>query len=250
MVDPAPGNLLLAALLSGSSPSALTGDGRSGTEAALELVEVRAGEVLHEADEPVTHALFPVSALLALVAVLPDAPQVQIMAVGRIGVAGVPAVLGNGRSPYRVLCQVPGQVLRLPAQVLLDWAATDDGVRRLLGHHEQSVTVLLGQRVACGQRHSAEQRCAAWLLQCADRLDRNSFPVTHQVLALMLGVRRTTVSLIAAQLQQQGLIAYHYGNVQLSDRAGLEQLSCSCYAVFRGQVDALRSAVALLHQQE
>ena len=187
---------------------------------------------------------FPVDAVLGLLTQLPDAPQAQVMAVGREGVVGLAAAMGDGTSPYEVVCQVPGRAWRLPVETLLRWADDDVRVRRLLGRYDQTTTVLLAQRVACGQRHTAEQRCATWLLQCADRVGAETFPLTQSSLGVMLGVQRTTASAIAGQLQAQGLIAYRYGKVEIRDRAGLERTACSCYAVFRKQVDDMAAVVA------
>lgn len=229
------GNVLLDAL----SLSAGPGQGQVALEAALEIVQVEVHEVIHEAGAPVEYVYFPLSAVFGLLSVVTGAPAVEVMPVGYEGMVGLPAVLGDGTSPHQVLCQVPGQAMRLPADVLRAQLDGNVAARRLLGGYIQLTVVLISERVACVQRHTAEQRCADWLLRHADQLNGQPFPLTQQFLATMLGLRRTTVSAIAARLQHLALISYRYGWMAVRDHHGLERLACSCYQLFRSQVDNL-----------
>lgn len=236
-------NVLLDAILAGCRGCE---DGRPAGAAELagllELVDVESGQVVQQAGAPIQDVFFPLSAVFGLMTVTAGAPEVEALGVGFEGVVGLVAVLGDGTSPHRALCQVPGQALRLPAGVLRELADSDVRVRRLLGRHVQAAVVLLSQRVACSQRHTAEQRCADWLLRRAERSGANPIPVTQQFLASMLGLRRTTVTAVAAQLQQAGLIRYGYGRLSVRDAAGLQRLACSCYRVFREQSAKLAAA--------
>lgn len=211
-------------------------------KAELELVELELHEVVHEAGAPVTDVYFPQSAVFGLLSVVPGAPPTEVMPVGSEGVVGLPAVLGDGISPHRVLCQVPGQAVRLPVGGLREQIDASEPVRRLLGRYNQMTIVLLTARVVCHQRHTAEQRCADWLLRRSDQIGGGQFPVTQRFLASMLGLRRTTVSAVATRLQDLQLIRYGYGRVTVTDHPGLERLSCSCYGLFRRQVDELTAA--------
>ena len=198
---PPSGNLLVWALGARTvSPASLDADAvEVASGVSLERVELTAQQVVHRAGEPVHAVHFPVDAVLGLLTQLPDAPPAQVMAVGREGVVGLAAAMGDGTSPYDVVSQVPGRAWRLPLPTLLRWADDNVRVRRLLGRYDQTTTVLLAQRVACGQRHTAEQRCATWLLQCADRVGAETFPLTQAALGVMLGVQRTTASATAGQ---------------------------------------------------
>lgn len=235
------GNVLLDAVLA-HPPGRGDDPGRLDVPSGLELVHVELGQVVHEPAAQVAHVFFPRSAVFGLLTVTAGGPEVEAMAVGSEGVVGLAAVLGDGTSAHRALCQVPGQALRFPARDLRQLAETHLSVRRLLGQHIQSAVVLLSQRIVCSQRHSAQQRCADWLLRHADRAGRNPIPVTQQFLAAMLGLRRTTVSAVAAQLQDTGLISYRYGQVTIRDHARLERLACNCYRVFRAESDRLLPA--------
>ena len=229
------GNGLLDALHPDVEPGARDGQ----PHAALEPVHVDVREVVHEAGDRVEYVYFPLSAVFGLLSVLAGVPEVEVMAVGREGVVGLPAVLGDGTSPHRALCQVPGQAVRLEADVLRAQIGAHAEVRRLVGAYTQMTVVLISARVACAQRHTAEQRCADWLLRRADSLDGQPFPLTQQSLAAMLGLRRTTVSAVATRLQSLQLISYRYGQVAVRDHQGLQRLACSCYQLFRSQTGRL-----------
>ncbi len=241
--DGSPGNVLLDAVLA-LCRERVDGPYAGTAELAglLELVDVESGQVVHQAGARVQDVFFPLSAVFGLLTVTAGASEVEALAVGSEGVVGLFAVFGDSTSPHRALCQVPGQAVRLPAGVLRELAYADVGVRWLLDRHVQAAVVLLSQRVACSQRHTAMQRCVDWLLRRAERMGATPIPVTQQFLASMLGLRRTTVTAIAAQLQQAGLIHYRYGWLSVRDAPGLKRLACSCYGVFRQQSDKLAAA--------
>ena len=92
------------------------------------------------------------------------------------------------------------------------------------------------QTAACNALHAVEARLSRWLLQARDRLESNTIQLTHEFLSQMLGVRRTTVTVVAHMLQQAGLIRYHRGQIEIIDRPGLEARACECYAAIREQV--------------
>jgi CRP-like cAMP-binding protein len=113
------------------------------------------------------------------------------------------------------------------------------GLTQVVHRYTQAFVSQLSQQVACNGIHSIEERCARWLLLTHDRVGSDEFPITHEFLAQMLGVRRPSVSLVAATLQQAGLIRYHRGRVQVTDRKGLEAAACECYGVLREVFDRL-----------
>jgi CRP-like cAMP-binding protein len=109
--------------------------------------------------------------------------------------------------------------------------ALREAVRRYTG----SLLRLVGQSVACNCLHTVGERCAKWLLMTRDRVGADEFPLTHEFLAMMLGVRRASVTVTAGTLQKAGLIAYRHGRVRVLDPAGLEEASCECYRVARDE---------------
>jgi CRP-like cAMP-binding protein len=105
--------------------------------------------------------------------------------------------------------------------------------------YTQAFLTQVVQTAACNGAHLVEQRCARWLLMTHDRVDGDEFPLTHEFMAFMLGVRREGVTLAMGGLQDAGLVRYVHGRVTMSDREGLERASCECYAVVRAQYERL-----------
>ena len=107
----------------------------------------------------------------------------------------------------------------------------------VLLRYTNAMMAMLAQGVACNRSHTLEQRMSRWLLMTRDRVDSDDFPLTQEFLAQMVGVRRPTVSLAGAMLQRAGFIKYSRGRITVIDRAGLEEVSCECYAFVREQFD-------------
>jgi CRP-like cAMP-binding protein len=127
------------------------------------------------------------------------------------------------------LAQVPGAALRLPAATFRAFMAEEGGFRRAALGYAHSLLEQTAQTVACNRRHELSERCARWLLMTHDRVAEQSFSLTQDFLAIMLGVRRASVTVAAGMLQSAGLIRYSRGRVEVLDREGLEAASCECY---------------------
>jgi CRP-like cAMP-binding protein len=138
-----------------------------------------------------------------------------------------------------VAVQVGGQAERMDAAVLQREARQNDHFRRLLHLYVQAFMTQIAQSTACNRLHAAEQRLARWLLICRDRVGRDEMPITQETMAVMLGVRRATVTEAASGLQRQGLIRYRRGVVAVVDRPGLEAATCECYQIVREEFDRL-----------
>jgi CRP-like cAMP-binding protein len=167
---------------------------------------------------------------------------VEIATVGNEGFIGVNALFGGDRALGGVLVKVPDAA----AQAMTVRAFQREMNRRgpfskLMNHYAQGFVALLMQSVACNALHSVEERCARWLLTMRDRVGRNEFPLTQEFLAVMLGVRRPTVTLAIGALQRAGLINYGHKRMVILDRAGLEATCCECYAVIKKHFPRLLS---------
>jgi CRP-like cAMP-binding protein len=200
--------------------------------------------VLHEPDDPTVHVYFPLSGVISLLTVLDDGSAVEIATVGSEGMVDFGAYLGL-ESPARWLVQVPGAALRLEAKWLRDLADDSREVRDVMHSYMLSMFVLVSQTAACNRRHSVEERCARWLLMTHDRVEADTFPMTHEFLADMLGVRRPSVSIAMSILSRAGYMQYRRGKVEILDRDGLEEASCECYGVlsYQFQKDVSKLAV-------
>jgi CRP-like cAMP-binding protein len=133
------------------------------------------------------------------------------------------------------MVQLPGRALRLKTRLLRDLVQADGALQRRLLRYIQATLSAVAQSAACNRLHLLEQRCARWLLACHDRADGDKFPMTHEFLAMMLGVRRPGVTLAVSALRESALITYNHGTMTVVDRKGLEAASCECHRVIRDE---------------
>jgi CRP-like cAMP-binding protein len=208
----------------------------------LEMVELPLRQVLHAVETPIDTVYFPETGWISMVATLEDGDGAEVGLVGREGVVGLPVVLGSDSDDLEAMVQAPGRALSLGANTLR--AALDDDpilrnllLRYALAHHGQ-----VARTAACNGRHHTEERLARWLLMAHDRAEGNTFPMTHEFLSMMLGVRRAGITTAAKTLQKAGLIGYERGRIEIEDRAGLEDAACECYGLARSAFKRLLGA--------
>lgn len=204
-----------------------------------EVIELGIRHMAYEAGKPIEFVYFPLDAVFSVVSVTEERDFVEVATIGREGMVGLPLFLGTSTSPQTSFCQIPGPSVRLPAGELGEVLRLDGVLHRMLNRFVQATMVQIAQTVACNSAHSAEQRAARWLLTTHDRVRRDAFPLTQEFLAQMLGVRRPTVSTVAARLAREGLIRYRRGVVTIADRPGLERTTCNCYWVVRAEFEAI-----------
>ncbi|HEY3530302.1 MAG TPA: Crp/Fnr family transcriptional regulator [Nocardioides sp.] len=204
-----------------------------------DIVDAEIRQQVFEPGEPITHVYFPLGCVYSMVAVADDRVVIEVATTGPEGMAGLPLFLGAATSPHSAFCQIPGQAARLDADSLRALLSDDGTLHALLNRLTQATMVQVAQNVVCNGTHDVEQRSARWLLTTHDRVDNDTFPITQQFLAQMLGSRRQTVSQIARRLQDRGLVTYARGVMHVEDRLGLEALACQCYWIVRREFDAL-----------
>jgi CRP-like cAMP-binding protein len=210
----------------------------------MDVVRLRAGQVVVERGTAFPHVYFPLDAVLSMLTVIEDGRAVEFATVGREGMSGSNETLTGAGTPMRVIAQVPGASIRIPAAALSELARTNLSVLRLLLRYNQSLLVQAAQIAACNRLHPVEERCARWLLMTHDRVKRDEFLLTQEFLSQMLGVRRARVNVAAGLLQRAGLIRYSRGRIRLTDRGGLEATACECYRVVRTEYERLASESA------
>lgn len=199
----------------------------------LQTVTLTLKQVVHEYDADISHIYFPTTALFSVLTVLEEDDPVEMATIGKEGFVGLAVSLGVSASPFRAICQMVGDSLRLPVQPFLDAVERNRDFTRLVRHYTAYTLRMTGQAIACNALHSSEARAARWLLTVHDQAGRDDFPMTQEFLAYMLGVRRQTVTVVAGALQNAGLIAYRRGVVMIKDRERLEEAACECYATGR-----------------
>jgi len=206
---------------------------------ALERVELALRTVLIDHNRPIEHVYFVESGVVSMLGVMQDGTAVETATIGIEGMVGTPVFLGADSMAGQAFTQVSGSAYRLPSDALRQELARGGALPRLLGRYTQALFTLMGQNSACNRVHTAEQRCARWLLLTVDRAGRETIDLTHLFLSQMMGVRRATVTEIAGGLQARGFIDYSRGRITVVDRAGLEATSCECYRVIVSEFDRL-----------
>lgn len=186
-------------------------------------------QVLFEPQDSLEYVYFPLDGMCCLLTVLEDGSMIEVATVGNEGMLGTGGLLEFDSHSWRAMSQIPGRVLRLAVDDFRGELAESDKLRRIVKRYTHALLAKVGQSVACNRLHSTEQRCCKWLLLTHDRAASDEFPITHEFLSQMLGVRRAGVSEVAARLQNAGLIGYHRGVMTITDRSGLEASSCECY---------------------
>jgi CRP-like cAMP-binding protein len=154
---------------------------------------------------------------------------VEFATIGPEGFTGLPLLLGSDTMPSRVLVQIPGEGFRVTKADFLATVEAHQEFRTFLMRYTLALMSQIAQGTSCNRLHEVQERCARWLLQTHDRVDDDSFPLTQEFLAQMLGVHRPTVTVAAGMLQKAGLIDYTRGRIRVQDRRGLEAASCPCY---------------------
>ncbi|HYK42374.1 MAG TPA: Crp/Fnr family transcriptional regulator [Thermoanaerobaculia bacterium] len=205
----------------------------------LEPFSLVAGRVVMEEGEPVEWVIFPTSGLISLLVRLSDGRAVEASAIGREGMAGLPAFLGGTLSPLQGISQVKGGAFRLSAARLRRETLPGSALRALVERYTNGLLAAAAQSLACIRFHRVEERCARWLLVTHDSVRENTFELTHEFLANMLGVRRAGVSEAVGALSDRGVIRSVRGHFTIANRAGLEAASCECYRVVRQEMDAV-----------
>jgi CRP-like cAMP-binding protein len=195
----------------------------------LEPAPLTTRAILYEPGQPVRHVYFPGSGVLSLLGVLPDGDSIEVGVVGREGMAGLSVFLGVESGPTRCLVQVPGEALRMAADAFRSRVGRGSRLHGLLLRYTHGLLAQVAQSAACNALHPVEQRMCRWLLMVHSRAGSDRFPLTHDFLAAMLGVRRASVTEAARELRQAGLIRYGQGQLTVLDRPGLEVAACACY---------------------
>lgn len=197
--------------------------------AAFESVELVLGDVLCEPGRATYHVYFPVEGFISMIAPIDGKPALEVGMIGREGMLGAQLALGVATVPLHALVQGSGLALRIGNTAFRRELAASEALRRVLNRYLYVLMAQLAGSAACLRFHQIGPRLARWLLMSQDRAHADTFHVTHEFLAYMLGVRRVGVTTAAGTLQRSGLIAYHRGELSVLDRSGLEAAACACY---------------------
>jgi CRP-like cAMP-binding protein len=199
----------------------------------LEPVELQFGQVLYEPGESIRFVYFPLNCLISLLTAVDKRRTLEVGMVGNEGMAGMPFILGIGVSGVRALVQGEGRALRMESDCFRTEFDRNPPLQQALFRYTHALMAQISQTAACNRFHSAQARLARWLLMTRDRVGSDDFPLTHEFLAHMLGLRRVGITQAASLLRRRKLIGYHRGEIQILDSKGLERACCSCYRVVK-----------------
>lgn len=203
------------------------------------LIPLQRHDVLYEPDQPIDKVYFPVDGIVSLVCVMRDGGGVETATIGREGMVGTPVFHGVMTPSQQAIVQIPGRSYCLDAAAFRDLLPQLPTLAAQLHRFSVVLFTLAAQNSGCNRKHSIEERCCRWMLMVADRLDRDSFELTHDFISQMLGVRRASVTEALGALEKRGLVKTSRGRITLVDRAGLEAQVCECYQVIRSAVSGL-----------
>ena len=198
-------------------------------EPYLKITPFKQHAILFEAEQEIKHVYFPTSAVVSLVVTLESGDIVEAAMVGSDGVLGAAAALDGRISLSRGIVQLSGDIVVCGIEGLKSAALQSPKLLSLLVRHEQTVYAQAQQSAACFATHHVQARLCRWLLRARDLAGTDILPFTQEYLAEMLGVRRTSVTVVAHTLQAAGLIKYTRGKIHILDAAALKESACECY---------------------
>jgi CRP-like cAMP-binding protein len=213
--------------------AALEPDDFAALEPHLELVALTRGQVLYELGDIISHAYFLHNAIISLVNVMEDGATNEVAVFGREGVVGLLSALVTREAFGRYIVQMTGTASRIAFDGLNEVRNTRPKLRQLIMNYGEAFLAQTFQTVSCNALHPVEARCCRWILSMHDRAEGDTLPLTHEFLAEMLGVQRSTISVVTRTLQTAGLIYQNRGSITILDRVGLEETTCECYGRIR-----------------
>lgn len=222
----ASGNHLLAAL---------PGDCYGLLESDLQQASLPQGWLCYGPGDPIEQIYFPQTGMISLLVAIGDGEMVETASVGREGAVGLQAGLGGRLSFTRAIVQIAGKFSTIAASRFEHAVNRSPPLRDLIVRYMEIQWAEAQQNAACNASHDAASRLCRWLLQCSDCIGSDQLALTQEFLADMLGVRRTTVTLLAQHLQKQGVLRYSRGRITIMDRTRLGACACECYAAVKQQ---------------
>ena len=194
---------------------------------------------LYDAEQTPAHAYFMTSGMASIVTAMENGDTAEVGIVGNEGLIGALHIIGPAKIYTTSFIQLDGTAIRIPLSNLRTAFRSSEEIRDRILEFYQEQTLTLGQIAACNRLHEAEERLARWLLMAQDRTQSDVMSFTQEFLGMMLGSRRTTVTLIAGVLQRAGLIEYSRGRVRILSRENLENAACDCYRVTKNLLTGL-----------
>lgn len=238
MLSDADGNPILNEILLG-----LSADERALVFPILEFVRLKPRQVLHEVGDTLKSGYFCNSGLISILSAFRDGKNIEVAFVGKEGFIGLPLIAGFRSSSTRAVVQLEATAFRIDARALDGILRPCTGLERRLQQSSQIMASQTAQIAACNLLHEVKERLARWLLMCQDRIGSGTMLLTQELMAEMLGTRRSSVTLAVGQLQNAGLISSRRGEVRIEDTIRLASATCECYEAMRRQAGVWQTEV-------
>jgi CRP-like cAMP-binding protein len=197
---------------------------------SLEAIPFKVKDYLYERKQPIENVYFPLSGMASILVALDEHTFIEAGIVGSEGMVGLPVFLGAPMAHTLSFYQIPGVAVRMSADLFRAEIQRNGALASITQRYANAFMLLLTQNIACNSQHTIEERCARWLLLTHERVGKDEFTLTQELISQMLGVRRAGVNLVMQNLQNAGYIHYVRGVIRILDRAGLESVACQCYA--------------------
>ena len=205
----------------------------------LEPVTLKERQVIEVPGKPITHAYFLEIGVASVVAVDAEDHRIEVGVIGYEGVTGVPLIMGDTRAQHSTYMQIGGSGHRMAQEVLCGAIAKSDGLRSLFQKSAQGFMIQISHTALANGRAKLEQRLARWLLMAHDRTTSDAVPLTHEFLAVMLGVRRAGVTVAIHGFERKGLVTTRRGQLTIVNRGGIEQVAGSFYGTPEAELKRL-----------
>ena len=205
----------------------------------LEMVALKERQVVEVPHKPITHVYFMETGVVSVVAVNEEDHRIEVGVIGREGMTGVSLVMGDDRAQHSAYLQIGGNGRRMPAATFIEAMNRSASLRNLMMKSAQAFMIQTAHTALANGRAKLEERLARWLLMAHDRLSSDAVPLTHEFLAVMLGVRRAGVTVALHSFERRGLIATRRGQLTLVDRSGIEKVAGSFYGIPEAELKRL-----------
>jgi CRP-like cAMP-binding protein len=207
---------------------------------SLEAVPLKVRDFLYERYQPIEYVYFPLNGLASILVALDRRTFVEAAIVGGEGMVGLPVFMGASMSNTFSFYQIPGVAVRMRADLFRAEIQRNGVLASITQRYANAFMLMLTQNIACNIQHTVEERCARWLLLTHERVGKDEFLLTQDLIGQMLGERRAGVNLVMQTLQKAGLIHYDRGVIRILDRMGLESVACQCLGVITAAYQDLR----------
>ena len=205
----------------------------------LQQISLEQDAVLVRSGDRNEQVYFPHSGTISFMLDMPNGQTVATSVIGREGAVGMLSVLGPSRSPTTAVVRVAGIASQISASRFHAAFGQSSAIKHAVQTHTRAVLIQLQHVAACNGLHPVEARMARWLLHILDRIDGNAIPLTQEALSELLGVRRTTVTLVVRKLRSSGAVRSARRGLVEIDRPRLEEAACECYEVMRCKFDQI-----------